>query len=458
MAERLSADENCQVLLVEAGPGFDDPAVDHLTGNGLQLPIGAASPLVRGYQTVLTDGPTRTAAVMRGEVVGGSGAVNGGYFCRGLPADFDGWDLPGWTWADVLPHFRAIERDLDFGSRPEHGDSGPIDIRRVSEISSASSRFVESAVRSGLRWIEDLNGYSDATAAVEGIGAVPLNIVDGERRGPGRAVLEPVRSRGNLRILTSARVRKVRFSAGRAVGVEIVDDDGLAVLSADRIVLSAGAIGSAQLLLLSGVGPAAALRALGIDVVADLPVGQRFGDHPEWVLPTQWEVEPDRPVVEVAVTTAEGHEIRPYTGGFIAMTGGDAAGRPDWPHLGVALMRPRSRGLLELVSTDPTVPPRLQHRYDADPADAAALRRGADWAAEIAGGAAAVGEPAWSTTQHLCGTAPMGSVLDERCAVRDVDGLWVVDGSALPQITGRGPHATIVMMAHRASEFIVPQA
>lgn len=457
LAERLSADPDCHVVVLEAGPGFDDTAVGELTGNGVQLPIGAASPLVRSYETILTEAPVRTAAVMRGRVVGGSGAVNGGYFCRGLPADFDGWNLPGWTWADVLPHFRAIERDLDFGAHHLHGDRGPIDVRRTAEISSSSAYFVDSAIRAGLGWIDDLNGFTDAGASVAGVGAIPLNIVDGVRQGPGRAVLAPARTRPNLSIVAGATARRIRFSAGRAVGVELLDQEST-VIAADRVVLSAGAIGSAQLLLLSGVGPANASRLLGIDVVADLPVGQGFGDHPEWVLPTQWPVLPNRPVVEVVVTTEEGHEIRPYTGGFIAMTGGRAHGRPDWPHLGVALMRPSGRGALELVSSDPTVAPRLRHRYDADPADSAALRRGADLAAQLARTSTAVGEPAWSTTQHLCGTAPMGAVLDERCAVRGVDGLWVVDGSALPQITTRGPHATIVMMAHRAVEFIVRQA
>lgn len=445
------------MTVVEAGWGFDDPDVAALTANGLQLPIGAASPLVRSYRTVLTGDPVREATVMRGEVVGGSGAVNGGYFCRGLPADFDGWKLPGWSWADVLPHFVAIERDLDFGSAPLHGDAGPITVQRTGEIGGCSEVFVESALRAGFQWIPDLNGFPDEQMSPVGVGAVPLNIVDGVRHGPGRALLAPAADRPNLTLVTGTRVRRIRFATGRAVGVEVMTDTGLTVLDAHRVVLCAGAIGSAQLLMLSGVGPAGPLRELSVDVVADLPVGQAFLDHPEWVLSTQWSVLPDRPVVEVSVMTDEGHEIRPYTGGFIAMTGGRGSGSPDWPHLGVALMAPRSRGLLELVSTDPTVPPRLRHRYDADGDDAAALRRGADIATELARTVTTVGEPAWSTTQHLCGTAPMGSVLDERCAVRGVDGLWVVDGSALPQITTRGPHATIVMMAHRAAEFIVSQ-
>ena len=98
--------------------------------------------MVRRYPTTLTDDPERHAQIMRGAVVGGSGAVNGGYFCRGLPADFDGWGLPGWTWADVLPHFRAIETDLDFDT-PLHGSDGPILVRRVAEFDGCTASFVQ---------------------------------------------------------------------------------------------------------------------------------------------------------------------------------------------------------------------------------------------------------------------------------------------------------------------------
>ena len=110
--------------------------------DGLRLPIGTASSVVRRYPTTLTDDPERHAQIMRGAVVGGSGAVNGGYFCRGLPSDFDGWGLPGWAWADVLPHFLAIETDLDFDD-PLHGVDGPILVQRVAEFDGCTATFVE---------------------------------------------------------------------------------------------------------------------------------------------------------------------------------------------------------------------------------------------------------------------------------------------------------------------------
>jgi choline dehydrogenase-like flavoprotein len=255
-------------------------------------------------------------------------------------------------------------------------------------------------------------------------------------------------------------VVRLRFTGTTAVGVDAIGQHGPMALAADRIVLCAGSIQSAQLLMLSGIGDEAMLRAAGIAVMAPLPVGTSCSDHPEWVLPTHWTVAPGRPVLEVVLSTAEGIEIRPYTGGFVAMTGDGTAGHPDWPHIGVALMQPRARGRITLVSADPDLPPRIEHRYDSEPDDVAALRRGDELARELCGAATSVGPHVWSTSQHLCGTAPMGTdrdpcaVVDPHCRVHGIENLWVIDGSILPAITSRGPHATIVMLGHRAAEFV----
>jgi len=455
LAERLSADPNCQVTVVEAGPGPSDPEVMAQISDGLRLPIGDASSVVRRYETSLTTDPERTTVIMRGAVVGGSGAVNGGYFCRGLSTDFDGWGLPGWGWDDVLPHFRAIETDLDFGG-PLHGADGPMIIRRITEFELGAVAFIDAARQLGYGWIDDLNG---AAAGAVGVGAVPLNIDRGTRVGPGGAFLGRAVGRANLSVLDRTRVARIRLDRGRAVGVACVGPDGPFELTADRIVLSAGAIGSAHLLHVSGVGPAAMLAAAGVPVVVELPVGTRCVDHPEWVLPVDWPATPGRPPLEAVLTTSDGLEIRPYTTGFGAMTGGPGDDPEDRPHLGVTLMRPRARGVITLASADPTVPPVIDHRYDSESTDVEALRAGADLAHELAGTGYEVRESFWSTSQHLSGTVPMGaddgdSALDEQCRVRGVDGLWVVDGSIMPNITSRGPHATIVMIGHRAAEFI----
>jgi len=455
VAERLSADPHRVVTVLEGGIGLGDPALLAQTANGLQLPIGAASPLVLRYQTQLTEHPPRQIPIMRGATIGGSGAVNGGYFCRGLPRDFDGYQLPGWGWRDVIDHFRAIETDLDFAG-PVHGDGGPIAVRRTTEIVGSTAAFVSAAERAGFDWIDDLN---DPHAAA-GVGAVPLNIVDGVRTSAGAGYLMPALQRRNLTLLTQTRAMRLRLSGNRAAGVDAVGPGGPLTVTADRIVLCAGAIESAHLLMLSGIGEESVLRAAGIDVVTPLPVGMGCSDHPEWVLPTNWAVAASRPALEVVLSTPDGLEIRPYTGGFVAMVGDGTAGHPDWPHIGVALMQPRARGRVTLVSADPRVPPRIEHRYDSEPADVAALQRGCGLARELAASATQVGEPAWSTSQHLCGSAPMGAeddpraVVDHRCQVHGVDGLWVIDGSVLPVITSRGPHASIVMLGHRAAEFV----
>ena len=219
------------MTVVEAGPGPSDPRVRDQISDGLRLPIGAASSVVRRYPTALTDDPERPAQVMRGAVVGGSGAVNGGYFCRGLPTDFDGWGLVGWAWTDVLPHFRAIENDLDFDT-PIHGSDGPILVRRVAEFDGCTAAFVRAVGGAGYRWIDDLNGATADESLPTGVGAVPLNINGGTRVGPGGAYLAPAMDRANLTLLTSTSVRRVRTAGDTAVGVECVAPNGAVELTA----------------------------------------------------------------------------------------------------------------------------------------------------------------------------------------------------------------------------------
>lgn len=428
LAERLSANPNCRVVVLEAGPGLENPTVQAMTEDGLSLPIGPTSPVIRRWQTRLTDHPPRTAELVRGSCFGGSGAVNGGYFCRALPADFDDVAVPGWSWTEVTEHYRAVE--------------ARIDVTRTVEFCTSTAEFIASAREAGYPWLPDLND-----AAGTGVAAVPLNILDGRRRGPGAVFLEPALGRPNLTVFTGTRVIRVRIHDGRAVGVDAVGPTGPVRLAADRVVLSAGALGSAQLLMLAGIGPADELRAVGIRVVADLPVGQRCWDHPESVMATNRMPATRRPVLEAVLVTGE-LEIRPYTTGF----GGES------PKIGVALMRPSAHGRVSLTSADPSVRLRIEHRYDSEPADLAALRSGCELVAEMVSGTVELGSPTWSTSQHLCGTAPMGvgehAVVDPHCRVIGVSGLWVVDGSVLSRIPGRGPHATIAMIGHRAAEFV----
>lgn len=440
---------------MEAGPGLQDREIRELIAWGSQLPIGVDSPVVEHLPARLTDHPHRPVRLVRGSVVGGSGAVNGGYFCRGLPADFARWGLPEWSWPQVLPHFRAIETDHDFNDA-SHGTDGPIPVQRCSEISGTAQRFIEAADEHGYPWVADMNA-EDAT--LHGIGPVPLNILNGVRAGPGVAYLAPAITRPNLTMLTRTRAVRIRVAGERAVGVDAVGPEGAHRLTADRIVLCAGAISSAHLLMVSGIGDETVLRSAGIPVLASLPVGRQCTDHPEWVLPVDWRIDVNRSVLEVVLCT-EGVEIRPYVGGFITMMGDHAAGHPLWPHIGVALLQPRARGCITVRTADPGVAPEIEQRYDSEPADVAELQRGAELARDLCSGFTTVGEAKWSTSQHLCGSAPMGpegddrAVVDPHCRVHGIEGLWVVDGSVMPAITSRGPHATIAMIAHRAAEFV----
>lgn len=456
VAEALSADPSCSVTVVESGSGLSDPVLAAQVARGTRLPIGPGSPVVRRYHAELTEATDNAISIVRGATLGGSGAVNGGYFCRALPADFVG--LPrGWSWSEILESYRAVENDRDFDG-PQHGDCGPIPVRRTREMSSGTEQFINAVSRSGFAWIDDLN---DTTRTGPGIGAVPLNIVDGVRSGPGEVILGPALTRHNLSVLTHTQAVRVDIDGDRAVAVLAIGPHGPVRLTADRIMLCAGAIGSAHLLMLSGIGPETMLRQAGVEVRVPLPVGQYCSDHPEWLVSAPWSPTPDRPVLET-VLHHEDIEIRPYTASFAAMTGDGRTG--ERPQIGVALMTPRARGRISLISADPQVPPRIQYRYDSEPKDLAALQRGVDLVGQMLGVHTVSASPRWSTSQHLCGSVPMGAadeswaVLDAHCSVRGLDGLWVIDGSVLPHITSRGPHATVVMLAHRAVTLMRDQA
>lgn len=429
VAERLSCDSGCRVTVLESGPGPGDASAFGLTADAATLPIGPDSPVARHYRTLLTGHPPRQASIVRGDCVGGSGAINGGYFRPPAPEDIE--SLPGWSWHEAEEHLAAV--------------LARIPVRRAADFAYSTTQFIAAARDCGYGWLPDL----ETSRRVAGVGPVPLNVAGGQRVGPGAAFLIPALGRPNLSLLTGTRVIRVRVAGGRAVGVDAVGPAGPVRIAADRVVLCAGAVASAQLLMLSGLGPAGSLSALGIAVLADLPVGQRCFDHPEHVIDTGWPAAPGHPVLEAAMVV-DGLEIRPYTRGF-----GTGA-----TQIGVALMAPQAHGRVSLISADPSSPPHIEHRYDSEPADVEALAQGCRRVADMLDGTTDVGRPQWSTSQHLCGTAPMGfpadehAVVDPQCRVRGVRDLWVIDGSVLPRIPGRGPHATIAVIAHRAAEFV----
>lgn len=457
VAARLSEDPSCSVMLLEAGSGFGslgDVPQDILDAR--ILPIGPQSAWVDIYLAELT--PTLTRTVARGCVLGGSGAVNGGYFIRARPSDFDAWPK-SWSFDDVLPYYRKLENDTDY-SGSSHGDAGPMPVSRVAENSRSpiTEMFVDAAHRAG--FADDSDKNSPVSAG--GVGPVPRNIFRGVRTNAAVAYLLPAWSRTNLTVVDGARVLAVTFDGMKANGVTVASGQSVEHLKASRVVLCAGAVRTPQLLMLSGVGPARHSVEKGIPVKIDHPrVGRGFSDHPE--VGVYYQV--SNPGVGESPLEAVLHvddlEIRPYSVPFDRMIPGLGSGDPM---IGVGLMRPESRGDITLRTADPSDTPFVRYRYLETESDRSALSAGLDMVGEMMGGvvplATVVGDPLLGrlgTSLHLSGSCAMGddgSVLDDSCRVRGIEGLYVLDTSAFPVVPTRGPHATAIMLAERGADIM----
>ncbi len=484
LAARL-ADTGRRVLLLEAG-------ADHATPDDFPPDLRDAATMraaVPGHPAnwdltgELTAG--RTVKVPRGRVVGGSSALNAGVFLRPTRADLDGWAADGndlWSADAVLPAFRRLEADREFGDRPGHGADGPVPVTRVRGAHPLADAFAAAAAELGHGAEPDKN----AVDASVGYGPVPLNVVDGVRVNTAMAYLSPRRGLSTLTVRGGVTVRQVVVERGRAVGVET--DGG--VVRAAEVVLCAGAVGSPHLLLLSGIGPADDLRRADIEVVADVPgVGARFSDHPNVYVGYRpaGPIETARlPLHGVLHATSAGAalpgdlEILPWLTPFSRITGGTQG---DDLVVGVGLQREDSRGRLSLDDVDPRRQPRLAYGYLTEDADRRRLREGVRLAADLLRTEAlkplVAGRTdlpdgvvdddraldgwvraALTTAVHLAGTARMGppsdpgAVVDQRLRVRGVRGLRVVDTSVLPRVPSRGPAATAVMLGERAAELM----
>ncbi|WP_227997144.1 mycofactocin dehydrogenase MftG [Nocardia australiensis] len=477
LAARLSEDPCHTVCLLEAGPVWATAArMPSALLDATRMPIDAGAPWLRTYPVTLAmdeAGHAIDGNIVRGSVLGGSGAVNGSYFVRATAADFAAWSRElgrstTWTFDSVLPVYQRLERDLDFGDRPGHGRTGPMPVHRPAEPVPLSLEFAAACTASNIPAIADLNALPGSGPA-NGFGPVPCNIEDGMRVSTGSAYLLPVMFRPNLTVAGGMRVTRIRFHGTRAVGVDYVRDGESGTAWADRIVVCAGAIESASLLQRSGIGPARHLRALDIPVLHSAPVGAGFTDHLEIGIDYRLgrEIPMPNAVALEYVSILDDIELRPYT---VSFTPGDY-------RLGVALMRPHSTGVLRLRSTDPAAPPFIEHRYLSAEHDRIRLTDAAAAAIELLRripsarvrnplpDAAGSDANMWlranlATSQHLSGTCRMGTadderaVVDERCAVYGVIGLSVVDLSIVPVALSRGPQATTVLIAERAAEFL----
>lgn len=494
LAAPLSEDPRCSVLLLEAGPDY--PVFEQLPedlkwgNNGLRSALG---PHTWDYTAIATSENPQPISIPRGKVMGGTSAINGLALLRGLPEDYDHWaDLGNaeWSFGQVLPYFRKLERDLDFAD-DFHGTDGPLPVRRArwEDLLPHAQAFHEACLAEGFPACPDHN-HPQST----GIAVTPSNINDeGVRMSTALAYLDPARDRPNLTIRANVSARRLRFAGNQAIGVEAERAGETFTMEGEQIVLCAGAIASPHLLLLSGVGPAEPLRRLGIAVVQDLPgVGRNLRDHP-YAMALFQETGP-RPADRLAVNqimlryTATGSKMRndmqigpaPLDGSYLNLP---VANGENYCIIYASIQNSASIGELKLTSADPHVQPAIHYRYLSEPWDRERLREGIrivlrmserpalrrlivkrvtptedDLATEAA-------LDTWlchnvGAGYHSAGTCKMGpvadpmAVVDQYCRVHGIAGLRVVDASVMPELIRANTNATIIMIAERVADWI----
>jgi choline dehydrogenase len=502
LAARLSEDGSRSVALVEAGEDFGaianyPPPLRNAYLNAFSLP---GNP--HGWPMMASLTPDMNYPITRGKLVGGSSAVNGALFLRGHRDDYDNWAAAGnieWSYESVLPSFKNLETDLDFGETEIHGGSGPIPVKRaaIDDITPVSRAFLDACVGLGHTWDPDMNNPDS-----HGVGLVPNNAVGGIRHNVAVRFLEPAKPRGNLTILAETLVNRVVFKGRRAAGVEVTRLGKHQLIEAGEVVLSCGALKSPQLLMLSGVGPASELQPLGIEVIHDArAVGQNLMDHPGIKLAyrtSKYVPEPGpRAVAEVATNySIDGVEVRIYPflytrmnqlfgifrgqgflksaraaapanpvkavraiwGSSLHALRSEVAEREDLTIL-CSLGVEESRGRLGIQSADSAAAPRVDFGYLTSPADRRRLRDGLRLTVEIARSAEfSRVEPRFvdlptseelttdalldkwiarriGTSYHTAGTCRMGPSSDESAVVDQYCRVYGVEGLRIVDIS-----------------------
>jgi 4-pyridoxate dehydrogenase len=512
LANRLSEDGDASVLLLEAGPADRHPYISIPLGMGRMHDYGMFD---WGYETDPEPNLNgRSIEAMRGKVLGGSSSINVMAYTRGNRGDYDRWaqkGARGWSYADVLPYFRRAET-WEGGENPWRGGAGPLGTEFAKTPDPLFNAWVEAGKAVGLPETEDYNGKQQ-----EGFGRGQYTIRDGRRSSSARAYLRPAKKRPNLTVETGAHATQVLMQGTRATGVEYMKGSGdLHRAEAGRdVILASGTFNSPQLLMLSGIGPAAHLGQIGIKTRVDLPVGKNLQDHLGAYM-TYTRPEPGSFHREMRFDRMAVSMIRAYlhgTGPATIVPGGLHAfvktrpelavpdiefmfrGTSHHPHLWFPLVRaafldgfgirptllhPDSRGEVRLRSIDPRAHPRIFYNFFTASNDLPTLRQGFKIARELVSQKALdpyrgvetnPGDKVRSdaeidtwlkntviTAHHPCGTCPMGStpdtVLDPQMRVRGVEGLRVVDASAMPDLVSAHINACVLMMAEKASDII----
>jgi choline dehydrogenase-like flavoprotein len=506
LANRLSADPRARVLLVEGGPRDLSPYI--------RIPRGFAKLMahpIYSYQYPAFRGANSPESPqIRGRGLGGSSAINGMMYWRGLPSDYDGWKCPGWEWSKILPAFRALENH-ELGASEQRGGAGELRVSTRPYRQALCDAFLEAASHAGLPTVEDINAVAGEAAAYN-----PRNIWRGRRQSAAHAFLNPIRGRTNLRVVTDTVVERILFEGSRAVGLRLRDRAGIRDVRAGReVILSLGAIETPKLLQLSGIGPAGHLASLGIPVVADSPqVGENLIDHYGTMLQFNvargsendqfqgWRLYRNvlrqqvlgsgpmsRCSFEVGVRMKSRDDLEhPDLQVFMGPYTQDFRKRPDvvmttkaGASACVSVIQPESRGSLRIADTDPRTPPVISLGFLATERDGQALlagvrrlRRIFDQPAlqayaptEFFPGAAlksddeilGAGRQISGSLQHMVGTCRMGTgsdaPLDVELKVRGVSGLRVADASVMPMITSGNTNAPAMVIGQRAAEIIL---
>lgn len=482
LATRL-AEQGRRVLLLEAGIDYRsaDLPPEWRSPNPMN---GLTSPTVGAYLWPGLDA-TRTAKqepylYWRGRGVGGSSTVNGQIAIRPPLEDFADWPA-GWGADDVLPYFVKLETDEAFGAAPYHGSAGPTPIYRapVANWGAADEALRAAALDRGFPWAEDVNA-----PGATGVSPYPINSRDFRRVSTNDAYLEPARDLLDIR--GECLVDTVLLDGHRATGVRLADGTEL---RADEVVLSAGVIASPAILIRSGIGPAGALRELGVDVRADLPVGEGMQDHPMSMasipLTPERSAGPDDRHTNCCVRYSSGllpndMMLVSLNQNVLAMSNADV--RAGAGAIGVWGNQVFSRGSLRVVDRDPTAHPIVEENMLEDERDVQRLRDGARLLAELVDSApvrsVCDGDP-WRInrelraavdgsdaelddflratavdTQHGTSTCRMGAVVDAECRVQGIDALRVVDASVFPAVPRANTNLTAIMLGERMAERI----